>query len=619
MKRRFKKLLAYAAALVFCVQGGAAFASAEGTAPALTGLTVAEYPDVMAYHIGDELIKDGIRVEAEYEDGTTADVTADCTFDYDFSKKGNAQVEVAYEGKTTSFESMIIGGSAKFYMVDPAVGGEDVGFYFKEGAALNECYLWEDEYIVCIEDTDGEGKTFSLEIELKEKQITGYDSAPGEKTLIAKIPVGTQTIDVSFPALVIPEEDFGQYMKWRSLSFVYNVCAHDREALTTEQYNYTGKVTGENVDFLVDYICNMGEDFPFDYEEMVPADDLKAWMEKYFVIRSFDLTGSSNYNAENDIYYFFPYGGRGGWGLWYFRAQWNTNEAGDTVVQYRVKDTDPLYKHNTDLVISSDGRIASITMMPKKLELVSAPSKTTYKQGETLDLTGGQIKATYDEERSETLPMTADMISGYDSAKAGKQTVTVSYGGQSVSFDVTVTASENTPPVIIDDKETGIRLEASEGVVPSDTVLKAEKVTDGENFTIVDKALTDTADQWVAYDIRLLSDNAEIQPNGKVKIAIPRPTELNTDKLALFHVAEDGKLTQIPFTLDEATDMIVFETDHFSLYVVAETSETNNGSSNPPTGDGGQAPLLWSIASLILAMSALTFLSARRQKSREST
>lgn len=77
MKRSFKKLLAYAAALVVCVQGDAVFTSAEGTSSEVTQLTIAEYPDVRAYHIGDELITDGIRVEARYEDGTTADVTAD--------------------------------------------------------------------------------------------------------------------------------------------------------------------------------------------------------------------------------------------------------------------------------------------------------------------------------------------------------------------------------------------------------------------------------------------------------------------------------------------------------------------------------------------------------------
>ena len=616
MKRSFKKLLAYAAAMVVCVQGGAVFASAEGTASAVTELTIAEYPDVVAYYVGDELITDGIRVEASYEDGTTKDVTADCTFDYDFSEKGNAQVEVAYEDATTSFESIVIGDSARFYMVDPSTGNEDVGFYFKEGATLSECYFWGDSYEMDIEDVDDEGNPYFGYMTLKEKQITGYDSTPGEKTLTAKVPVGTQTVDVSFPALVIPEKDFDQYKKWRSTFFVYNVCAHDRGAIKTEQYNYSGKVTGKNIDFLLDYICNREGDFPFEYEEMVPTADLNAWMEKYFVIRSFDLTGSPNYNAENDTFCFDPIGGYGGFGLWYFRVQWDTNEAGDTVVQYRVRETDPHYKHNTDLVMSSDGRIASVTMMPEKLELVSAPSKTIYKQGESLDLTGGQIKAIYDEERTETLSIAADMISGYDSTKAGKQTVTVTIGSQSVSFDVTVTASESTPPVIVDDKETGIRLEASEGVVPSDTVLKTEKVTDGENFKIIDKALADTAGKWVAYDIRLLSNNAEIQPNGKVKITMPIPENLNMDKAALFHVAENGKLTKIAYTLDKTTDTLAFETDHFSLYVVAETNNAN-----PPTGDAGRTVLPWAaltlILALILAASAAAAGIARRKCSRE--
>ena len=141
-------------------------------------------------------------------------------------------------------------------------------------------------------------------------------------------------------------------------------------------------------------------------------------------------------------------------------------------------------------------------------------------------------------------------------------------------------------------------------------MLRTEKVTDGENFTIVDKALTDTADKWVAYDIRLLSDNAEIQPSGKVKIAIPRPTELSADKLALFHVAEDGNLTQIPYTLDEATDRMVFETDHFSLYAVAEKNEMDNGSSNPPTGYSGQGIL--PLAILVMARAAVLLLRKRQ-------
>ena len=160
----------------------------------------------------------------------------------------------------------------------------------------------------------------------------------------------------------------------------------------------------------------------------------------------------------------------------------------------------------------------------------------------------------------------------------------------------------------INDKETGIRLEASEGVVPSDTVLKTEKVTDGENFKIIGKALEDTADKWVAYDIRLLSNNAEIQPNGKVKITMPIPENLNMDKAALFHVAENGKLTKIAYTLDKTTNTIAFEIDHFSLYAVAETNDAN-----PPTGDAGRGILPFTI---LLMAGAAVLLLIKRQTAR---
>lgn len=609
MKRSFEKLLAYAAALVVCVQGGAVFASAEGTASAVTGLTVAEYPDVMAYHIGDELITDGIRVEARYEDGTTADVTADCTFDYDFSEKGNARVEVAYEGKTTTYSAVVVPEQFSIHIYDPVSGSIDNNGYYilKEGETLGN-----EHYAMIMDDTDQSEVGM---VELSADQITGFTSEPGEKVLTGHVAVGGEMHTFAFPALVLKEADYEQYVKVREDIHLYEHSLQNDYSV--EVYNFNGVVNEKNLVpllYYADLSVTSGSPFPSAPNSCVPASQVKAWLEEVFVISEFDVSKSPNYNAQDDTITWNDWGwGFGGCGLPFYKVTWSQDTAGNLEALYTVKETSPTHDHNAQIIYAPDGRIVSVTMMPEKLELVSAPSKTTYEQGENLDLTGGQIKATYDEERSETLPMTADMISGYDSAKAGKQTVTVTVGDQSVSFDVTVTASENPSPVVIDDKETGIRLEASEGVVPSDTVLKAEKVTDGENFTIVDKALTDTADKWVAYDIRLLSDNAEIQPNGKVKIAIPRPTELNADKLALFHVAQDGKLTQISYTLDEATDRIVFETDHFSLYVVAETSETDSGSSNPPTGYSGQGILPLTI---LLVAGAAVLLLRKRQTAR---
>ena len=76
--------------------------------------------------------------------------------------------------------------------------------------------------------------------------------------------------------------------------------------------------------------------------------------------------------------------------------------------------------------------------------------------------------------------------------------------------------------------------------------------------------------------------------------------------MALFHVAEDGTLTQIPFALDETKDHLIFETDHFSLYAVAETDDAN-----PSTGDGGQGALPW-VAGLLLLTGAAILLMRKR-------
>lgn len=138
------------------------------------------------------------------------------------------------------------------------------------------------------------------------------------------------------------------------------------------------------------------------------------------------------------------------------------------------------------------------------------------------------------------------------------------------SEETSTSAVDNT--VIIADPDTGIKIEGAIGVVPSDTVIRVKEVKDDGNFTIVNNALEQISDKWVAFDISLLSSGTEIQPNGKVKITMPRPQGLNVNNMILYHVAEDMTLTQIPFTLDDNRNNLIFETEHFSLYAVAEVA-----------------------------------------------
>jgi hypothetical protein len=74
----------------------------------------------------------------------------------------------------------------------------------------------------------------------------------------------------------------------------------------------------------------------------------------------------------------------------------------------------------------------------KAIEIAAKPSKTAYNVGENLDAAGLKIHLVYTDDSKEELAVTADMLGGFDPAKTGKQTVTVTYNGMTASFDVEV-------------------------------------------------------------------------------------------------------------------------------------------------------------------------------------
>lgn len=66
------------------------------------------------------------------------------------------------------------------------------------------------------------------------------------------------------------------------------------------------------------------------------------------------------------------------------------------------------------------------------------PAKTTYAYGEALDIAGAELTINYANGDQESVQLTADMISGYNAEKPGRQTVAVSCMGHKATFDVTV-------------------------------------------------------------------------------------------------------------------------------------------------------------------------------------
>ena len=73
------------------------------------------------------------------------------------------------------------------------------------------------------------------------------------------------------------------------------------------------------------------------------------------------------------------------------------------------------------------------------IEIKSLPTKVEYKTGEELDVAGGVLKVTKASGAVEEVPFTKDMISGFDSSKAGELTLTVTYEGLTTTYTINLT------------------------------------------------------------------------------------------------------------------------------------------------------------------------------------
>ena len=80
---------------------------------------------------------------------------------------------------------------------------------------------------------------------------------------------------------------------------------------------------------------------------------------------------------------------------------------------------------------ASSTELSSITVTP--------PTKTTYYQGESFNTAGMSVTAKYSDGTTKDVTTSAT-YSGFDTNKTGTQTITVSYGGKTATFTVTVVA-----------------------------------------------------------------------------------------------------------------------------------------------------------------------------------
>ena len=116
------------------------------------------------------------------------------------------------------------------------------------------------------------------------------------------------------------------------------------------------------------------------------------------------------------------------------------------------------------------------------------------------------------------------------------------------------------------------------------------------------------------YDISLMLDGVEIQPDGYVTVTLKLTDEMKamTD-LQVVYIDDNGKITIIPSEVKDGK--IVFVTDHFSYYGVigkAKATPEEPGKDIPKTGDNSNS--IWWISLMILSGGTVLVLGKRRKQ-----
>ncbi len=122
------------------------------------------------------------------------------------------------------------------------------------------------------------------------------------------------------------------------------------------------------------------------------------------------------------------------------------------------------------------------------------------------------------------------------------------------------------PTVVARDEETSVVFHAAASAIPEGAVMTAASITAGDSFDLVKGAL-DT-DVFTLYDLSLSADGVSVQPKGTLTITLPLPQGYDAERVAVYHVASDGTVTEMEVQV--SGDGVTFETDHLSLYAVAE-------------------------------------------------
>lgn len=122
------------------------------------------------------------------------------------------------------------------------------------------------------------------------------------------------------------------------------------------------------------------------------------------------------------------------------------------------------------------------------------------------------------------------------------------------------------------DSETGIRVSAPAGVIDPNAALVVKPINAANVNENVAAALTTLGGKQLAYDITLLLNGVEIQPNGTINIYMEIPKGyFGYKNFQIYHISDDGKVEKVLFRgagTPENGGGANIQVDHLSVFVL---------------------------------------------------
>lgn len=180
----------------------------------------------------------------------------------------------------------------------------------------------------------------------------------------------------------------------------------------------------ENRDVDLSYYYSWTKDIGYIKADSVQLHVGETAEKSEFIHVSFDADGGSYPGGETKVEYEMPKGY-------------------DAAISVPVKENALFDSYDMDTTkLDSDIDFTAAYGEVKDIEISSLP-KTEYELNDRIDLRGGILDIHLADGKSESVPFSSSMVSGFDMSTDGEQTVNVSAAGQSTSYTITVSADKD--------------------------------------------------------------------------------------------------------------------------------------------------------------------------------